>query len=186
MPDDARSALGAPTAFFQTHEKRLAATSGIGPVLDLACGHGRHSIAAADLGLDVLAIDRNGEALDSLGHIQPRNQGKIRTLRVDLESTSPPSLEPLSFGAVLVFRYLHRPLVGWIEGLIGAGGILLYETFTRNQTELGWGPSREDFLLKPAELPTLFPNLELEVYEEGPSQDERAPRTARLLASRRG
>ena len=111
MPDDARSALGAtPTAFFQTHEKRLTATSGIGPVLDLACGHGRHSMAAADLGLDVLAIDRNGEALDSLGHIQPRNHGKIRTLRVDLESASPPSLEPLSFGAVLVFRYLHRPL----------------------------------------------------------------------------
>ena len=59
------------------------------------------------------------------------------------------------------------------------------ETFTRDQRELGWGPTRDDFLLELGELPTLFSDLEVQVYEEGPSKDDRAPRTARLMAVRK-
>ena len=185
VPDDARQSLGAPSAFFREHQARLEATAQIGPALDLACGKGRHAIAAADLGLSVLAVDRNQEALDELSRIRPRAPGQLETLQADLELSAPPPLEAASFGAVLVSRYLHRPIIAWMQSLIAADGVLLYETFTRDQRELGWGPTRDDFLLEIGELPTLFSDLEVQVYEEGPSKDDGAPRTARLIAVRK-
>ena len=85
--------------------------------------------------------------------------------------------------AILVFRFLHRPLAPAIEAALAPGGLLLYETFTREQRTLGYGPTREAFLLAPAELPTLFPNLVPEHTWEGiePS-DPRPEAVARLTA----
>jgi len=185
VPDDAKRRPDRPSAFFREHEDRLISAAKLGPILDLACGGGRHAIAAANLGLSVVAVDRNAAALDEIGRIVPRPPGRIETRQADLETEPLPQLQPSHFGAVLVFRYLHRPLCPWIQTLIAGGGLLLYETFTRDQKELGWGPSRDEFLLEPAELPSLFPDLEVEVYEEGPSKDDRSPRTARLLAYRK-
>lgn len=184
MPEGASRIPDPPSAFFREHESELVASADIGPVLDLACGRGRHAVAAAALGLRVIAVDRNREALDLLRAFTPGKPGQIEPLQTDLESQPFPPFPSSRFGAVLVFRYLHRPLSTWIEDLIAEGGLLLYETFTRDQRELGWGPSRDEFLLAPGELPTLFPNLEVETYEEGPSKDDRAPRTARLAARR--
>ena len=175
MSDAARDEIrdGAPpSAFFREHESRLSASAGAGPTLDLACGRGRHALAAADLGLCVVAIDRNPDFLDVLGRIRSRpldgSTSQIEILCADLESPPLPSLEPASFGAVLVFRYLHRPLFPWIQALVAPGGFVLYETFTADQKKLGWGPRRDAFLLKPGELPELFSELTIEVYEEGP------------------
>lgn len=177
-----------PSAFFRQHTARLSASAAIGPTLDLACGRGRHALASADLGLSVIAIDRNPDQLDALADARARRleagTGQIEILRADLESPPRPALEPASFGAVLVFRYLHRPLFPWIQELLAPGGFILYETFTRDQKRLGWGPKRDDFLLESGELRDLFPNLVVELYEEGPSNDERSACTARLLASR--
>jgi len=185
--------VGRASAFFEAHADRLRETRSIGRTLDLACGRGRHTLAALELGLDVLALDRNADALVG---IEARcrktigsDSGTITTLRADLESpgADPPELSALpkaSFGAVMVFRYLHRPRMPWIESLIAPGGILVYETFTTDQRQLGWGPRRDDFLLRPGELPTLVPELEVEVFEEGPSNDDPSAMTARLLARR--
>ncbi len=191
MSDAARADIhegGPAAAFFREHESRLSASVRVGPTLDLACGRGRHALAAADLGLSVVAIDRNPDFLAALAKIQPRardqGMGQIEILCADLESRRLPPLEPGRFGAVLVFRYLHRPLFPWLEALVAPGGFVLYETFTLDQKQLGWGPKRDAFLLRSGELPDLFPELVVEVYEEGPSNDERSARTARLLASR--
>ncbi len=184
VTDDARQALGAPSTFFLEFQARLKSAARLGPVLDLACGRGRHALAAADLGLSVVAVDRERTALEELARIETRAPGRIETLQADLEVMPHPPLELNHFGVVLVFRYLHRPLCPWIESLLTPGGLLLYETFTRDQRDLGWGPKRDDFLLHSGELPGLFPNLCVAVHEEGPSRDERAPRTARLLAVR--
>ena len=188
---------GSPAAFFLEHSTRLSASASIGPVLDLACGRGRHALAAADLGLSVLAVDRNRDLLDRLATSWRRKLddrtdhtrhadgvGQIETLCADLESQAPPALEPASFGAVLVFRYLHRPLFPWIETLVAPGGFILYETFTLDQKKLGWGPRREAFLLESGELPRLFSELVVEVDEEGQSNDDPSAHTARVLASR--
>jgi len=188
VANDAAPEIGPPSAFFHEQESRLAASATIGPTLDLACGRGRHALAAADLGLSVIAIDRNPDQLAALAQARaPRIEtggGRIEILCADLETPPLPALEAGSFGAVLVFRYLHRPLFPWIQELIAPGGFVLYETFTQAQKKLGWGPKRDDFLLQSGELRNLFPELVIEVYEEGPSKDERSAYTARLLASR--
>jgi tellurite methyltransferase len=188
VSDAARRDIDPPSAFFCEHASRLSTTASIGPTLDLACGRGRHTIAAADLGLSVLGIDRDPERLrerlESRSGEEIRSTGSIEIMRADLEAPLLPDLEPASFGAVLVFRYLHRPLFAWIESLVAPGGILLYETFTRDQMELGWGPKREEYLLGPRELPSLLFELVVEVYEEGASNDASPARTGRLLASR--
>ena len=187
MPDDASRPRSAPSAFFLAHTTRLKTTASIGPTLDLACGHGRHAIAAAELGLSVIALDRNQDALDELLRtlqIAGSGSGRIETRQADLELAAPPTLPPASLGAILVFRYLHRPLAEWIESRLAPGGLLLYETFTTEQRALGWGPDRDDFLLAPTELPKLFPRLDVKVYEEGLSLDDPPGQTARLLAYR--
>ena len=180
---DARRAIGGPSPFFLACLDELRASAAVGPLLDLACGRGRHALASAELGLEVLAVDRNSEHLARLRQTAaPADQ--IETRVVDLEGETPPDLGPTRFGAVLVFRYLHRPLAPWIESLLAPGGILLYETFTTAQRERGWGPSRDAFLLGPGELQTLFPALEVLRFEEGPTDEAKPAETARLLARR--
>ncbi|MBJ23005.1 MAG: class I SAM-dependent methyltransferase [bacterium] len=179
--NDPRHEIDAPSALFVAQSDALRSVAELGPILDLACGRGRHCLAAAELGLDVVGLDRDTEHLTALARMRPA-AGSIEVLAADLERAAPPDLERAPFGAVLVFRYLHRPLMPWIEELLAPGGLLLYETFTTEQRELGWGPSRDDFLLRPGELPRLFPGLETRSYEEGATDEHGAARTARLVA----
>jgi len=145
-----------PSAFFVRWLPALADASARGPVLDLACGRGRHALAAARAGLRCVALDRNAGFLAELAAEARRQALPVEALRCDLETGLAPPLREACFGAVLVFRYLHRPLAPWIEGLLAPGGLLLYETFTN--------PA---FLLEPGELPRLFPKLETLAFEEG-------------------
>ena len=70
-----------------------------------------------------------------------------------MENTKP--LHEKHFAAVMVFRYLHRPLFEQIKAAIVPGGMIIYETFTEQQAQFG-RPKNPDFLLKPTELEGLF------------------------------
>jgi len=178
--------IGAPSAWFERHRAALVVAGELGRLLDVACGRGRHALAAAESGLDVLGVDRSPESLAVLESAAARAglAERVETRVLDLEGASPPDPGPERFGAVCVARYLHRPLAAWLEARIAPGGVLLYETFTTDQRALGWGPSRDAFLLEPGELPGLFPDLEILEFEEGPSSDAKPAATARLLARR--
>ena len=164
-----------------------------GLVLDLASGRGRHARAIAEAGFSVVALDRNPDSLRELASetsdVVSRGEGRGRAarvacLRADLEGEVLPPLRSGTFAAILVFRYLHRPLMPWIEQALVPGGLLLYETFTKDQRELGWGPRRDAFLLEAGELPALFPGLDVESYVEGLSEDAQPAQTGRLVARR--
>ncbi|MFO0687593.1 MAG: methyltransferase domain-containing protein [Myxococcota bacterium] len=173
------------SAFFRREQHALVAAAAGGRALDLACGRGRHSLAASALGLDVLAIDRDEASLAELARIareRPAPSGRLEVVCVDLETGSTPDLPGAPFAAVLVFRYLHRPLAAAIESWLAPGGLLLYETFTTEQRSLGWGPTRDAFLLRPGELPTLFPGLVVEACDEGLTDEAHPAFTARLRA----
>ncbi len=180
-PDDRR---GRPSAFFEAQFSALAEAARGHPILDLACGHGRHATTAASRGLRVVALDRNRAFLGGIVGLEIDGPGSIELVECDLESATDPPLEAARFGGILVFRYLHRPLMPWIERGLRPGGLLVYETFTVAQRGLGWGPRRDDFLLQPEELPSLLPKLEVIAYEEGLSADDPPAHTARLLARR--
>lgn len=138
-----------------------------GRVLDVACGRGRHALWIAERGWDVHAVDRNPEALQSIEQQQreaPR-AGRVSTERLDLE-TGRPSLGHRLYAAVLVFNYLHRPLLPVILDAVADGGVLIYETFTIGQAARGQ-PKNPAFLLQPGELTQLVAPLRVVRGREG-------------------
>lgn len=131
------------------------------PVLDLACGSGRHVRALAALGHPLLGVDRDAQALAGL-----RDLPGVRTLVADLEA-APWPLEQRRFGGVVVTRYLWRPLLPGIVRAVADGGVLIYETFALGQQTVG-RPSRAEFLLRTGELlEAVRGQLRVVAYEDG-------------------
>jgi len=155
-----------------------------GPVLDLACGDCRNGIEAARLGHAVHCCDISNEALFRAESLARTYGVSVEILRVDLEQGDPPIPAEQTYGAVLVFRYLHRPLFPCIRKALKPGGVLIYETFTVDQARFG-KPRNPDFLLKPGELRAAFRDWELLHYFEGiKSNPERA--VAQLVCRKAG
>lgn len=182
----AEVAAGAPSPFFEAWLDPLRDAARLGPIADLACGRGRHSLATAARGLPILGIDRNLDSLRELRKSAARQGSAVTTVNADLEGGHGIPLVAGRCGAVLVFRYLHRPLAAQIAGLLAPGGLLLYETYGVGQREFGFGPRSAAFLLREGELPTLFPELEVLEFDEGTRELERPEATARLAARQPG
>ncbi len=178
-----------PAGFLARHlaDLRTAteADGGRGVVLDLACGRGRNTLAVAAAGVATVGMDRNASFLRELADRGRGAQLPLAVARTDLESGRGVPARSASLAAVLVFRFLYRPLVPEILRVLRPGGLLLYETFTTGQLALGTGPRNPAFLLEPGELPSLFAGLEILHADEGPVEEAGKPFvTARLLARR--
>lgn len=137
-----------------------------GPILDLACGDGHNGIFLAGKGLPVICCDKSREALDRVRGLAAESGVTIELWRVDLEQEGNNPLSEDFYGGILVFRYLHRPLIPHIRNALKKGGFLVYETFTIEQPKFG-KPRNPDFLLKPGELRTWFEDWEIIHYFYG-------------------
>ena len=171
-----------PSDFFSDQLARIRAASQLGVILDLACGRGRHTLAAAAAGIPVVGIDRNRAFLTELREAAAQRKFAVEMLRADLEGPAEIPLRSHCCGAVLVFRYLHRPLIPAIARVLAPGGLLIYETFTTEQRSLGTGPRNPDYLLEPGELPYLFSELELLDHWEGLNGEIENAQVARIIA----
>lgn len=153
-------------------------------VLDLACGAGRHSLAAAALGASVIGVDRDPAKLAVARQRANAARLSIEWREVDLEGPWP---EWGSFDAVLVFNYLDRASMPRILGLVAPGGRLMMETFLEAQRQSGWGPTSERHLLHPGELARLVSPLTVvhgrEVFETLDAERWRA--VASVMAQKR-
>lgn len=147
--------------FWHAHEIRPGAR-----VLDLACGEGRHSLAAAALGAQVVAVDRDAAKLAAARDRAAAARLSIDWRQLDLEGEWP---ELGTFDAVMVFNYLDRASMPRILGLVAPGGRLMMETFLEAQRQAGWGPTSERHLLRTGELARLVAPLTIahgrEVFE---------------------
>jgi tellurite methyltransferase len=142
-----------------------------GPVLDLACGTGENGLFLAGLNLPVILADRSPQAL-AAARESAQGQGlKAEFWEVDLETDRNP-LQEEYYRAILVFHYLHRPLIPYIRKGIRQGGILIYETFTSEQPKYG-RPHNPDHLLQPGELADWFRDWQIIHYLEGLFEDPR-------------
>lgn len=177
--------LAPPSPFFVHQLDRIRAAARLGCVIDLACGRGRHAVPTAEAGVPVIGIDRDAVRLRELFETASTRELEIAPLRADLEAPSRIPIADGSCGAVLVFRYLHRALSGSIVRALAPGGLLVYETFTTRQRELGHGPRSPEFLLQPGELPQIFAELEILEHWEGISSAPQPEAIARLAARRR-
>jgi SAM-dependent methyltransferase len=176
--------LDPASPFLLAHLDLVARAARRGPVVDVACGAGRHALALATRGIPVVGVDRDALRLRELQRRAREDARPIRMLRADLESSPSLPWSPGCCGALLVFRYLHRPLCAALAASLRPGGLLLYETFTTAQRELRQGPRNAAFLLEPDELPHLFPGLEVLEFQEGLSPGPTPSALARLLARR--
>ncbi len=147
-------------------------------MLDLACGSGRNSRWLAEQGFQVLAVDHDAEALGSLSGLRG-----VTPYPADLESGSWP-LAGKSFDAIVVCRYLHRPLLPRLAEALNDGGLLIYETFMTGQETLG-RPRNPAFLLAPDELRLTYQGLlEIIDFEQGLFSEPHPAYLQRLCARR--
>ena len=138
---------------------------GMAPVADIACGGGRHALELARWGFRVHAIDYSIEALRLSSDRAAKAGLQLETHCVDLEEPGV-DLGEARFDVVAVFNYLHRPLIPILKRSLRPGGVVIYKTFTRKQTQFGFGPRNPDYLLGDNELPTLFSDFRHLLYRE--------------------
>jgi len=147
-------------------------------VLDLACGGGRHSRYLAALGFEVVAVDRDEQALWSLSGLRG-----VSTRHCDLEADAWPFAAE-RFDAIVVTNYLHRPLLPLLGGALALDGLLIYETFAQGNQCYG-KPSNPLFLLLPGELLAAARGLRVLAYEDL-FVDQPRPALVQRLCARNG
>ena len=149
-------------------------------VLDVACGQGRHSRFLAARLCDVVAVDRDSQALVALAGV-PR----VTTIAADLEG-EPWPLPGQEFDAIVVANYLHRPLFPKLLDSLDRGGVFLYETFAAGNETYG-RPSNPDHLLAADELLSLLrERLTIVAFEQGLAGAARPAVMQRIAAVGRG
>ena len=131
-------------------------------VLDVACGHGRHSRWFAERGHAVVALDRDTDALTATAAAHAR----ITPLEADIEA-GPWPLPGRRFGAVVITNYLWRPLTSTLIDSVAPGGVFIHETFAAGHEQVG-RPRRPEFLLRRGELIDMCAGmLRIVSYEDG-------------------
>ncbi len=170
-----------PNPLLKTFASLLKGKELSGPVLDLACGEGENGLFLAGLGLPVILADRSSEALAKAEKAAVGKGLEIGFWKIDLETGVNP-LEEEHYRGILVFRYLHRPLIPCLKKGMRKGGILIYETFTVEQSQYGH-PHNPDFLLQPGELSGWFSDWQLIHYFEGLMEDP--PRAVAQIVCRK-
>jgi len=152
--------------------RRWAELVTAGPVLDIACGAGRHARLFAERGLEVIAVDR-----------EPQQIAGVRFVQADLESGAPWPFGERRFAAIVVTNYLHRPLLAQLEGALAEDGLLMYETFMAGNEKYG-RPSNPAFLLQAGELLRAFSTLTPIAFEQGYVERPKPAMIQRLCARR--
>ncbi len=147
-----------------------------GVVLDVATGSGRHAKWLARMGFEIHAVDRD---LSGFGDA-PSN---VSLLQADIES-GPWPYEGLSFDAVVVTNYLHRPLLPRLVSCLAPGALFIYETFAQGNERFG-KPSNPAFLLAPGELlEAVRARLRVLGYEDFVAGEPRPAAIQRIAARR--
>jgi len=154
-----------------------------GKALDIAMGTGRNALYLASLGFRVTGIDLSAVAVEKCREKAQRLGLPIEALVADLEHYPLPSEE---YDLIVNFYYLQRSLTPSIVAALKPGGVLVFESFTIDQLQFGWGPKLPDHLLRPGELRDMFAALETLLYHEGVIQGDRGPKAvARLIGRKR-
>ncbi len=155
-----------PAQLLLDHWGLLAKEQPDGPVLDLACGDGRNGVFLAGKGFSVCCWDVSSDALSRARKSAADHGVEITFRQVNLEEEENNPLPEDAFKGIVVFRYLHRPLIDCIKKALKKGGIVIYETFTVDQPKFG-KPCNPDFLLKRGELSEWFADWDILHYFEG-------------------
>ncbi len=130
-----------------------------GCALEVACGLGANAVLLAQNGLATTAWDISPVAIEKLtGFADDLLTAEIR----DVIATPPP---PESYDVLVVTRFLERRLCPALIESLRPGGLLFYQTFTRDAIHPG-GPTNSAHRLARGELLQLFAGLTPLVYRD--------------------
>ncbi|MCG8378329.1 MAG: methyltransferase domain-containing protein [Proteobacteria bacterium] len=139
-----------------------------GRALDLASGLGANALILAANGLETWAWDISTRAIERLLE-RCRDTGLSVHGEVRDVSSNPPG--PASFDVIVVSRFLDRQLMPTLVAALNPGGLIFYQTFTREAVDDS-GPKNPDYRLAKNELLRYFESLQLLYYrEEGRTGD---------------
>ena len=133
-----------------------------GMALDLACGRGGNALLLAAAGLETHAWDLSPVAIGALRAEAAARGLPIQAQVRDVVADPPP---PEAFDVIVVSHFLERALAPALIESLRAGGLLFYQTFTREGVGDA-GPRNPVYRLAPNELLELFRPLCLRVYRE--------------------
>lgn len=152
--------------------------------LDLGCGSGRDAVFLADLGYQVVAVDRLLEALQRGHDLQRRyapDGPPIQWVSVDLEKSD--WRPDRAFDLIILFYFYSRSVVQRVCDWLKPGGALLIEAFTTEHRARFGKPASDSRTVQPGELPKrMSPAMRMVNYSEGWRGNGR--HTARLWAIR--
>jgi tellurite methyltransferase len=155
-----------------------------GKALEVAMGTGRNALYLASLGYEVTGIDVSGVAVERCRREAARRGLRVEAVQADLESYELPRAE---YDIVINLYYLQRALAARLEAALRPSGVLVFESFTTEQRQFGWGPQNDEFLLRPGELREMFAGLEVLAYREGLVEGDRGMKAvAGLVGRKRG
>jgi SAM-dependent methyltransferase len=153
-----------------------------GKALDVAMGSGRNALYLASRGFQVTGIDLSAVAVEKCRQKAERLGLPVEALVADLEHYPLPTEE---YDLIVNFYYFQRNLTPQIVAALKPGGVLVFESFTIDQLQYGWGPKTADHLLHPGELQQMFAELETLLYHEGIVQGDRGPKAIASLIGRK-
>jgi tellurite methyltransferase len=153
------AAAARPCAVLETFRHLLPSA---GPALDLACGLGGNALLLAAGGLQTSAWDLSPVAIAKLERYAA---GRGLPLRAEVRDVQLRPPEPESFDVIAVGYFLDRDLAPALQRALRPGGLLFYQTWTREAVD-DRGPGNPDFRLGPNELLRLFPGLRVIAYRE--------------------
>lgn len=140
-----------------------------GPVLSLAEGEGRNAVFLAQLGLDVLGVDRSEVGLAKAQALAAARGVSIRTEAADLADFTP---EPAYYGTVVsIFAHLpssiRKRLYPRVIRALKPGGLFVIEAYTPAQPAFGTGgPKDPDLLMSAPKILEEFASLEMVLLRE--------------------
>ena len=156
-------AVHVPNQVIDVLELNVHLLSGQGKSLDLACGLGGNALRMAELGYESHAWDISDTAIEKVQEFAEERQLNLKVRQCDVSRVI---LEPESFDVIIVSRFLIREMAELLSAALKPGGLLFYQTFTQERTELNDGPNNKAFRLEKNELLRLFPGLIVRFYRE--------------------
>ena len=133
--------------------------------LDVACGAGRHTIELARAGFRVTSIDFSTEALLRAQALAQKTNVSIEYVETDLEAEGV-DLGQDRYDLVVVFFYLHRPLLSALRRCLRFGGLIVCKTYSVDQLRYPGRPRHRAVMLEHNELLRVFAGFRVLRYEE--------------------
>lgn len=162
-------------------QRALPLLPAAGRALDLAGGAGRNALWLAELGWRVTVVDIAEEGLSLLSEEAARRGAPVSVQHCDLEAGFCAPDGP--FDLVLLFFYLHRPLLPALCDAVAPGGVAVVRTFS-SAGDFPEGPGNPAYALEPGELLRLFDEWEILLHEEGLEPAKRGGSLAGIVARR--